>query len=67
MDTYLIGFVIVLVIGGIGMWLRKRYLKRVMSQGLGRKVEDRELTSITEWMEAIPDETSKNQSPRPHV
>lgn len=67
MDTYLISFVIVLVIGGIGMWLRKRYLKKVMSQGLGRKVEDRELTSITEWMEAIPDETSKNRPPRPHV
>jgi hypothetical protein len=67
MDTYLLGFFIMLVIGGIGMWIRKRYLKKVMERGLGRKVEDRELTSITEWMEAIPDETSKNQPPRPHV
>lgn len=66
MDTYLISFVIVLVIGGIGMWIRKRYLKKVMEQGLGRKVEDRELTSIAEWMEAIPDEPERrNQPPRP--
>ena len=66
MDTYLISVVIMLAIGGIGMWIRKRYLKKVMEQGLGRKVEDRELTSITEWMEAIPDEAPKNQPPRPH-
>jgi hypothetical protein len=43
-------------IGGLGMWLRKRYLKKVMEKGLGRKVEDRELTSISEWMDALPDE-----------
>ena len=46
MDTYLISVFIILVIGGIGTWIRKRYLKKVMSQGLGRKVEDRELTDI---------------------
>jgi hypothetical protein len=67
MGTYLISVFIILVIAGIGTWLRKRYLKRLMSQGLGRKVEDRELTSITEWMEAIPDEpVPRNQPPRPH-
>ena len=66
MDTYLLTVFIVLVIGGIGTWIRKRYLKKVMSQGLGRKVEDRELTSIAEWMEAIPDEPAqKNYPPRP--
>ena len=62
---YIISFFIVLVIGGIAMWLRKRYLKRIMSQGLGREVEDRELTSITEWMEAIPDMPPKKQPRRP--
>ena len=61
---YLIPFFIVLVIGGIGTWLRKRYLKRVMEQGLGRKVEDRDLTSISEWMEATPDETTRKNQPR---
>jgi hypothetical protein len=57
---YILSTLIVLVIGGIGMWLRKRYLKKVMEKGLGRKVEDRELTSISEWMDALPDE-------RPHT
>jgi hypothetical protein len=66
MDTYIITFFIMLVIGGIATWLRKRYLKKVMSQGLGRKVEDRELTDIAEWMEAFPDEPSRKQPPRPH-
>ena len=63
---YVISVLLVLVIGGIGMWLRKRYLKKVMEKGLGRKVEDRELTSISEWMDAIPDEPApKHQPPRP--
>jgi energy-converting hydrogenase Eha subunit C len=48
MDTYLLTVLIVLVIGAIGTWIRKRYLKKVMSKGLGRKVEDRELTDIAE-------------------
>ena len=67
MDTYVISFFIILAIGGISMWLRKRYLKRVMEKGLGRKVEDRELTSITGWMDAIPDEVSKNHPRRPRT
>ncbi len=68
MDTYLIKVLIVLVIGGFATWLRKRYLKKVMSRGLGRKVEDRDLTDIAEWMEAIPDEAAaRNQPPRSHA
>ncbi len=57
---YVLSTLSVFVIGGIGMWLRKLYLKKVMEKGLGRKVEDRELTSISEWMDALPDE-------RPHT
>ena len=64
---YTIIFFIILVIGGISMWIRKRYLKKVMERGLGRKVEDRELTSISEWMEAIPDEPSNNLPRRPRT
>ena len=59
---YLISTAIVIALGGLGMWLRKRYLKKVMEKGLGRKVEDRELTSISEWMDALPDE--RPQGPR---
>jgi hypothetical protein len=66
MDTYLLTVFIVFAIGGIGTWIRKRYLKKVMSKGLGRKVEDRDLTDIAEWMETIPDESArKNYPPRP--
>lgn len=59
---YILSTAIVFVIGGFAMWLRKRYLKRVMEKGLGRKVEDRDLTSISEWMDALPDE--RPQGPR---
>jgi len=67
MDTYLIAVFIVFVIGGISMWLRKGYLKSVMEKGLGRKVEDRDLTSISEWMDAIPDDPSNNTPRRPRT
>jgi hypothetical protein len=45
-------FVAVAVLVGIGMWMRKLILKRRLSVGLGREVSDRELTSLTSWMEA---------------
>jgi hypothetical protein len=68
MGTYLIAVFLTLVIGGIGMWMRKRYLKKIMGQGLGRKVEDREITDIAEWMEAIPDESARRDyPPRPRT
>jgi len=67
MGTYLITVFVLFVISGIGMWARKRYLKKVMSRGLGRKVADRDLTDIGEWMEAIPDQPApRNQPPKPH-
>jgi hypothetical protein len=62
---YILAFFIIVAITGIGMWLRKRYLKKVMEKGLGRKVEDSELTSISEWMEAIPDEQPRNKPRKP--
>ena len=66
MGTYLITFFLTLLMTGIGMWIRKRYLKKIMEQGLGRKVEDREITDIAEWMKAIPDEAPRRrQPPRP--
>jgi hypothetical protein len=45
-------FVAVAVIVGIGMWIRKLILKKRLSAGLGRGVSDRELTSLTSWMNA---------------
>jgi hypothetical protein len=67
MESYLITLLLIPVIGGVGVWLRKRYLKKVMAQGLGRGVKDRELTDIAEWMDAVPDEPPpRNEPPRPH-
>ena len=68
MEGYLITVFLILVISGIGMWIRKRYLKKVMEQGLGRKVEDREITDIGAWMDAIPDESARRDyPPRPRT
>ena len=64
METIL-GFFLIVAITGIGMWLRKRYLKRVMEKGLGRRVEDEDLTSISKWMEASPDEHPQNRPRKP--
>ena len=64
METIL-GFFLIVAITGIGMWFRKRYLKRVMEKGLGRKVEDEDLTSINKWMEASPSERPQNKPRKP--
>lgn len=50
-----------LIISSFIGWMAKIMLKRRMERGLGRKIEDRELTSINTWMEAIPDEKSSSQ------
>ena len=39
-------------------WRMKRRLKRRMERGLGRQVDDNELTSITAWMR-IPDQAAR--------
>jgi hypothetical protein len=39
-------------------WKLKRGLKRRMEQGLGREVQDDELTSIATWMK-VPEQASK--------
>jgi hypothetical protein len=64
MET-IIGFFLIVAITGLGMWFRKRYLKRVMEKGLGRRVEDEDLTSISKWMEASPDEHPQNRPRKP--
>jgi hypothetical protein len=39
------------VIGGVVMFIHKVIMKNAMEKKLGRKVQDRELTSISSWME----------------
>ena len=48
MDIFL--DVIAIVGSSISSWLLKVKLRRRMEQGLGRKVDDSELTSIAAWM-----------------
>jgi hypothetical protein len=62
---YIISFFIIIAITGIGMWFRKRYLKKVMEKGLGRRVEDEDLTSISKWMEASSGEPPQNKPRKP--
>jgi hypothetical protein len=39
------------LIGGLIMFIHKVIMKSAMQKKLGRKVEDRELTSISAWMD----------------
>jgi hypothetical protein len=47
-------FLAFIIFAGFVLWVRKLVLKRRLGRGLGRKVQDSELLSITEWMEATP-------------
>jgi SNF family Na+-dependent transporter len=49
---------LVITAAAIAGWQLKRAMKRRMERGLGREVEDSELTSIATWMK-IPEEAKK--------
>lgn len=51
--------VLFFVVVALVMFFHKLAMKNSMQKKLGRKVEDRELTSITAWME---DSKDKDQS-----
>ena len=55
----LLWLVLFFVIIALVMFVHKLVMKNSMQKKLGRKVEDRELTSITAWME---DSKDKDQS-----
>jgi len=55
--------VFVVLIGSVVLLIQKIVLKHRMRRGLGRKVEDRELTSLNSWMKAAsPSDDSRSQS-----
>lgn len=60
---FLISVAIALFIGFL-YWLRKLMLKRRLREGLGREVSDRELTSLTAWMEATPKNNPDSKPPQ---
>lgn len=43
------------------LFVHKLVYKRRMERSLGRKVNDRELTSLTSWMDATPDEKAEGR------
>ena len=47
-------FAAIVIVTSIAAWVLKVRLKRRMEKGLGRKVDDSELTSISTWMK-VPD------------
>ena len=51
----LLWLVLFFVIIALVMFVHKLVMKNSMQKKLGRKVEDRELTSITAWMEDSKD------------
>jgi LPXTG-motif cell wall-anchored protein len=48
----LIGFGILVLLSLLGGWLATRRKRIKLEEGLGRKVKDEEVTSISAWMEA---------------
>ena len=49
------------------LFVHKVIYKRRMERSLGRKVNDRELTSLTSWMEAPPEEKSDEGAAPPRA
>jgi hypothetical protein len=62
----LLYLVIFFAVVSLFLFVHKLVYKRRMERSLGRKVSDRELTSLTSWMDAAPEAQEKGQAgPRP--
>jgi hypothetical protein len=55
----LLWLVLFLLVIAVVMFVHKLIWKSAMQKKLGRKVEDRELTSISAWMDDKPADQSK--------
>jgi hypothetical protein len=51
----------------IFLFVHKLVYKRRMERSLGRKVNDRELTSLTSWMDASPEEKGPGRDAPPRA
>jgi hypothetical protein len=49
------------------LFIHKLVYKRRMERTLGRKVNDRELTSLTSWMEEKPEEQTEKRTAPPRA
>jgi hypothetical protein len=49
------------------LFVHKLVYKRRMERSLGRKVSDRELTSLTSWMDAAPEKKAEGRGEPPRA
>ena len=57
----LVYLVIFFAVVSLFLFVHKLVYKRRMERSLGRKVSDRELTSLTSWMDAAPEARDEGQ------
>ena len=50
--TYLILIGTLILVSALGGWLATRSMKKKLEKGLGKRVADEEVTSISAWMKA---------------
>jgi hypothetical protein len=62
---FLLLFAALILLGSIVIFIRKVILKGQLEKGLGRRVKDNELTSISAWMDV--DSTAKASSAQQSV
>ena len=63
MFTFLLFFLIVVLVTSFAAWILKRQVKKDMERGLGREVNDNELTSISAWMKVPPEKQGPSSHP----
>ncbi|HJQ30816.1 MAG TPA: hypothetical protein VJ866_01480 [Pyrinomonadaceae bacterium] len=63
----LVYLVIFFAVVSLFLFVHKLVYKRRMERSLGRKVSDRELTSLTSWMDATPEAQEKEQPGPPRA
>ncbi|HWW74643.1 MAG TPA: hypothetical protein VNZ44_04555 [Pyrinomonadaceae bacterium] len=63
----LVYLVIFFAVVSLFLFVHKLVYKRRMERSLGRKVSDRELTSLTSWMDATPEAREKGQTGPPRA
>ncbi|HEX6182454.1 MAG TPA: hypothetical protein VFZ44_00990 [Pyrinomonadaceae bacterium] len=61
----LVYVLIFMVIVSLALFVHKVIYKRRMERTLGRKVSDRELTSLTSWMEPTAEEKAEKRPGQP--
>jgi hypothetical protein len=52
-------FIGIIIFTAISSWIVKIKMKKRMERGLGRKVSDREITSINTWMNVPSEEQAR--------